>query len=53
MTDEIEKCPTCGTPKLDPASKTLVLYFATEEDRQELIDAFKEVKPNIRAVPVD
>lgn len=33
-------------------AKPLVMYFATEADRQECIDAFKEIKPNARAVPV-
>lgn len=33
-------------------AKPLVLYFATEQDREECIAAFKEVKPNARAVRV-
>lgn len=33
-------------------AKPLVMYFATEADRQECIDAFKEIKPNARAVAV-
>ena len=33
-------------------AKPLVLYFATEADREECIAAIQEVKPNMRAVRV-
>lgn len=33
-------------------AKPLVLYFETDADREECIAAFKEVKPNARAVRV-
>ena len=53
MADEIERCPACGTPKLDNAPKALVLYFVTDADRVEFIEAFKEAKPNVRTVALD
>jgi hypothetical protein len=34
------------------SAKPLVLYFETDADREECIAAFKEVKPNARAVKV-
>lgn len=47
-----EKCPTCGTPKMDDATKMLVLYFKTEADRAEFVEVSKGIHPNARAVPV-
>jgi len=48
-----EVCPTCGTPKLEQASKILVLYFATDADRDEFIAAAKEAKPSLQSYKVD
>jgi hypothetical protein len=33
-------------------SLPLCLYFATEEDRDEFVELFREVKPNCRTVKV-
>jgi hypothetical protein len=40
--------PVDDTAALAP----LVLYLANEEDRQEVIDLFREIKPNAEAIPV-
>lgn len=47
----MDKCPTCETPRLE-GMNALVLYFDTEADLKEFVEAFKEVKPNARAVPL-
>lgn len=33
-------------------SSALVLYFPTEQDREEVIQAFKDAKPNWRSVKI-
>lgn len=50
--DSVKFCPWCGAPKGVPTPELtgtvpLVLYFGTEADRQELIEALRQAKPGM------
>ena len=40
-------CNTCGTPTVPESAHTLVLYFKTRADAQEMIEALKAVCPGM------
>ena len=44
--------PPAPIPELND-KLALVIYFETEQDREEFIQAFHEVKPNCRTVKLD
>jgi len=48
----IEICTSCGTPKLDKAPHTLVLYFDTREGLLEFKELFEKLKPNLKSYEV-
>lgn len=51
-TESVKFCPWCGTPKGAPTPELtgtapLVLYFGTEQQRQEFIALIQEAKPGM------
>lgn len=50
--DSVRFCPWCGTPKGVPTPELkglapLVLYFATEEEKNDFVALVKEAKPGM------
>lgn len=48
---ELDLCARCGVPKVAGAS-SLVLYFKNDQEREDFVRVFHQVKPDAKAIEI-